>query len=257
MNYCELLFFVECVFEPIDQKILRSNLSFELIYINRLSGSCTLYFEGGQHHLEPNDVIIIPADVNFRVESDCRCEYVCVGYSGSDYGFKNIPTIVKDSDDLSVAAMLGMMKEEFVGRGYKRKNMLNLLLNTTLIATSRLFKATDTKKETEVENFNYILHLMESQSHNGIDIETFAKMSGLSYHRFRHKFKELTGISPQQYIISQRLNFAKRLLKKTNYSTSSIAAACGFHSVPQFITCFNKQEGFTPVKYRKKVQAGK
>jgi AraC family transcriptional activator of pobA len=159
--------------------------------------------------------------------------------------------VASDGGTISVSSLLQAMRKEFEARNSHRKDMLNLLLNTILILTTRLAGFSDEKKETEQDNFNFIIHYLNSKSHIGIDIEETAKMSGLSYHRFRHRFKELTGTSPQQYIIIQRINFAKKMLESTKYNTTSIALACGFHSVPQFITCFNKQEGQTPVKYRR------
>lgn len=251
MSYCELLYFAKCAVGPLNQALLRSSLCFEMIYMKRACGSGTLFYDGGEHRIETDDIIILPPDVKYRFECDGECDCIFLGFKGADCGFKDAPFFAKD-ERLSVAPLFDLMADEFKGHRYHRKVMLNLLLNAALVTICRLSTASDLKKEIETANFSYILHYIDAQSQNGINIDEIAKMSGLSYHRFRHKFKELTGISPQQYIIRQRLNFAKRLLETTTYSTSSIAAACGFHSVPQFITCFNKQEGLTPVKYRKK-----
>jgi AraC-like DNA-binding protein len=214
-----------------------------------------IYFDGNKCHVEPDEIIILPPNANYRFDCDGNGEYIFIGFSACNYDFQNAPAIFNDSEQHNIVHLLDLMSDEFEGHRLHRKHMLNLLLNATLITFCRLSKADDAKKEIEADNFNYILHFLDMQSQNGIDIDEIAKMSGLSYHRFRHKFKELTSISPQQYIIRQRLNFAKKMLETTHYTTMSIAEACGFHSVPQFITCFSKQEGLTPVKYRKKYQA--
>lgn len=233
---------------------MRSSDCFELIYVKCLCGNGMIYFDGGQHNIESNQIIILPPDVKFRFDCDSKCEGICIGFCDCDYNFQNAPAIFNDCEQHSVAHLLDLICDEFEGHRFQRKHMLNLLLDATLITLCRLTKANDAKKEIEADNFNYILHFLDAQSQNEVDIDEIAKMSGLSYHRFRHKFKELTEISPQQYVIRQRLNFAKRILETTHYTTSSIAKACGFHSVPQFITCFNKQEGLTPIKYRKKYE---
>jgi AraC-like DNA-binding protein len=252
LNYCDLLYLAKCSMGPISQNIMRSSACFELIYVKSGNVCGTLYFEGGLHHIEANQVIVLPSDVNYRFDFVGTGECIFIGFCGCNHDFHNAPAVYYDNEQHVVSHLLDLMVNEFVGQNYHRKQMINLLLNTALITICRISKSADIKKEVEADNFNYILHFMDAQSQNGIDIEEIAKMSGLSYHRFRHRFKELTGISPQQYIIKQRLNFARRLLITTSYSTSSIATACGFHSVPQFITCFSRQEGLTPVKYRKK-----
>jgi AraC family transcriptional activator of pobA len=219
----------------------------ELIFIK--SGKGKIIFEKKSFDLSPNKIFVISPNNVHRVECDCKIEYICLGFK-CNYRIQEV-IAASDGGTINVLSLLDLMRDEFEARNHQRKDMLNLLLNTILILASRLAGFSDEKKEIEQDNFNYIIHYLNSKSHNGIDIEETAKMSGLSYHRFRHRFKELTGISPQQYIIIQRINFAKKLLENTTYSTTSIALACGFHSVPQFITCFSKQEGNTPVKYRR------
>lgn len=254
MNYCDLIYFAQCSIGPLNQNLMRSNVCFELIYVNCSCESGTVYFIGGNHSVESGDIIILPANVKYRFECNGENNCILAGFSGCDGDFNNFPVVLKDNSQYSILWLLNLMCEEFKGRKSNRKRMLNALLNAILVTVIRYSQPIDVKKNIESDNLNYILHFMDAHSQNGINIDEFAKMSGLSYHRFRHKFKELTAVSPQQYIIKQRLNFAKKMLKTTSYSASSIALACGFHSVPQFITCFSKQEGLTPVKYRKMYQ---
>lgn len=254
MNYCDLLYFAQCSIGPLSQNLMRSNVCFELLYVKHSCGSGTVYFPDGKHAVESGDIIILPSNLKHRFECTGENKCIVVGFCGCDYNFGKSPFIFKDNSQYSISWLLDLMCDEFEGRKSNRKRMLNIMLNAILVSVMRHSQPTDIKRDVEYDNFNYILHFMNAHSHNGIDIENVAKMSGLSYHRFRHKFKELTEVSPQQYIIKQRLDFAKRMLETTSYNTSAIAVACGFHSVPQFITCFNREEGLTPVKYRKKHQ---
>lgn len=255
MNYFDMLYFAKYSPDSLNQKIMRSSVHYKLIYMESGLGSGKIYFDGGQHNIELNDIIILPPKVKYRFECDGKCECIVIGFSGFNYGCQKVPFFYKKDEQHNVTRLLNLMCSEFAGHEFHRKQMLNLQLNAILITLCRLSGKTETKRKVEIDNFNYIIHFLDANSQNGIDIEEIAKMSGLSYHRFRHKFKEYTGISPQQYIIEQRLNFAKMMLETSLYGTSAIAAASGFHSVPQFITCFNKQEGLTPIKYRKKFKA--
>lgn len=249
MNCCDLLYFSQFAKDSVKEEILRQNLHYELLHITK--GECKLFYNDGEFNCFEGDIVIIPLHVKYRAYSESPISFSIIGFDKSSWNFSDKPVLFKKYDNLYAGQLLNNIKSEFESYRFGRKQSISLLLNIVLIQLFRNFKACDTKKDIEHDNFNFILRLMESHSNLGLDIEEVAKTSGLSYHRFRHKFKEIVGISPQQYIIKQRLNFAKRLLETSNYSTSQIANACDFHSVPQFITCFNKQEGLTPVKYRK------
>lgn len=249
MTYCELLYFTRYSSGQIRQEVLRTCSSFELIYV--IDGSGRIYFDDKCQKIEQNDIVIIPPNVQFRVESDGSSEYFIAGYNNPIHHSYPQPVVFKNCGTHTVKMLLKIILSELNGKRYQRRKMLNLLFNELIILILRQDMPHDLKKNIEEDNFFFILNFLNAQSQNGISIEDAANMSGLSYHRFRHKFKEVTGISPQQYIIKRRIRFAKKLLQTTSYSTSSIAKACGFNSVPQFITCFSKQEGITPDKYRK------
>lgn len=249
MKCCDLLYFTEHNYEQLVQNILRSNAHSELIYLK--DGKCTVHYQNSCVDVEANDIVIIPANVNYRLEAREKGSLYVIGFDDSTASFGKHPSFYKKYDNTYVLTLINKIHDEFEGYKLHRKQMLCLLLDIVLIDLSRNHKACDTKKNLECDNFYFALNLMNSHSNNGLDINYISETCGLSYHRFRHRFKELVGISPQQYIIKQRLNFAKRLLETTDYNTSLIAEACDFHSVPQFITCFNKEEGLTPVKYRK------
>lgn len=56
--------------------------------------------------------------------------------------------------------------------------------------------------------------------------------------------------SPYQYLISYRINHAKRLLHNTNLSIQEIAYASGFNNVPSFIQMLKKHTNLSPKKFR-------
>ena len=64
-------------------------------------------------------------------------------------------------------------------------------------------------------------------------------------------FKQSTGMTLHQAIISERIGLAKRLLKKTDLSIDTIANEVGFSDRAQFSTAFKKYVGNTPLEYRK------
>lgn len=92
-------------------------------------------------------------------------------------------------------------------------------------------------------------YINDNLGHN-IKLIDLANLLDLSQYYFSHLFRESTGLSPYRYIIRQRVEKAKRLLKHSNLPIVDIAQSCGFNSQSQMTQHFRKQTGMTPKKYR-------
>ncbi|MDE6723617.1 MAG: helix-turn-helix transcriptional regulator, partial [Eubacterium sp.] len=84
-----------------------------------------------------------------------------------------------------------------------------------------------------------------------ITVEEIADKALMSISFFSKVFKETTGFSPYDYLLSVRLDKAKELLQKTDDSIQNIAFKTGFNSTSNFIYFFKKQTGISPLKFRK------
>lgn len=60
------------------------------------------------------------------------------------------------------------------------------------------------------------------------------------------------GCSPAQYVIRYRIEQAKLLLLQTDLPVSRVAEEVGFNQAAYFASCFAKQEGISPRKYRQR-----
>ena len=86
-----------------------------------------------------------------------------------------------------------------------------------------------------------------------IDLQLVAMDLPMGYSRFRKLFKALTGFSPNQYILSLRLEEAKKLLKISTLSINEIAHRCGFESVPHFCKFFHQKNYISASQFRNKM----
>jgi AraC family transcriptional regulator len=91
------------------------------------------------------------------------------------------------------------------------------------------------------------------QAHLGEDISLsdIANQLDISQYYFCHLFKRSTGISPHQFLIRQRVEQAKRLLKQSDRTVMSIAMECGFANQSHFARCFRQCTGMNPNQFRK------
>ncbi len=84
-----------------------------------------------------------------------------------------------------------------------------------------------------------------------VSVAELAKVAHYSPAQFRRLFKEVTHMSPSDYVASVRINAAKTLLKTTDRRISDIASDVGFFDHSHFIRTFRRIVGNTPAKYRK------
>lgn len=94
--------------------------------------------------------------------------------------------------------------------------------------------------------FDYI----DAHLDQNLKLENLAKLLDLSQFHFSRLFKQSVGLSPHQYLIEQRIERAKQLLKKTNQSILDIALNCGFSSHSHLSKQFRQVTGMTPKAYR-------
>ncbi|QCI29158.1 AraC family transcriptional regulator [Caminibacter pacificus] len=78
-----------------------------------------------------------------------------------------------------------------------------------------------------------------------IKLENLAYLEHISKYHFLRLFKNQTGLTPHQYIIIKRLNFALELMKKEK-NLAYVAVRAGFSDQSHFIKEFKKVFGFTP-----------
>lgn len=65
-----------------------------------------------------------------------------------------------------------------------------------------------------------------------------------------HSFKQVTGYSPKEYILLNRLSYARQLLLQTDLSVLQVSEQSGFSDVNNFIRYFKREFSVTPRKYR-------
>lgn len=127
-------------------------------------------------------------------------------------------------------------------------SLLKTLLIDIFRANSKCFETSlDKTAETVLKIEGYIdAHYSEE-----LKMDEIAKLFYLNKYYFSHIFKEVTGLSPKQYLTSVRLNRAINLLNEKELTVSEICAECGFSDINNFIRLFKTKFNKTPGEYRK------
>ena len=179
----------------------------------------------------------------------------------------------------------GKIMDEWVKDGFFRKEspVFNIGLNEEIIA---LYKRAIIIAEAQEANYQQALsgiacnlvsmaiYLSRNRDFNKSDIasqmnqakiavhenisaitpEELAKITCMSYSKFRKIFREYTGFAPSQYIQEVRITMAKELLTNTSKSIKEIAIELGYDNKDYFFTVFKKVTGSTPITYRRHTQ---
>ncbi len=85
-----------------------------------------------------------------------------------------------------------------------------------------------------------------------IKISDIAKQLNINRSHLYRIFKESTGKSIEEYLVSIRINEARRLLDDTDFSTSAISDLVGYAHCSTFFKMFKSHTGLTPLEYRNK-----
>ena len=89
-------------------------------------------------------------------------------------------------------------------------------------------------------------HLSENLSLMAIAAEL-----DMSQFYFCRLFKHSMGMTPHQYLIQQRIERAKQLLKQPKLTIASIAIKCGFANQSHLAKQFRQHTGLTPKQFRR------
>lgn len=98
------------------------------------------------------------------------------------------------------------------------------------------------------------LETIHASLDQSLRLETVAAELGLNVYYFSRLFRQSMGISPYQYVLQQRIDKAKRLLKNAELSIAEVAMDCGFSSPSHLARHFRRATGMSPKTYRQQLR---
>lgn len=96
-----------------------------------------------------------------------------------------------------------------------------------------------------------VLSYIDANFMTDISNKELAKLANMSQNHFLNIFKKLNNLTPYNYIIRKRIEYALKLLDETDMSVLDIAYACGFNNTASFYSLFKKYIGKSPSEVRK------
>jgi AraC family transcriptional regulator len=91
---------------------------------------------------------------------------------------------------------------------------------------------------------------IEAQADEPLGLNTFAQEAAMSPYHFLRTFRQVTGMTPHQYVLHTRLYRAAQRLRASVDPVSMIAFAAGFNDLATFNRRFRRLIGVTPSVFR-------
>ncbi len=159
------------------------------------------------------------------------------------------PLVVQDDDSRHYQNLFRQAVHVYAEHGvaYKLKvrSLIESILHSMLndAAGSSILTTTNRKLLTAVQ---YI----HTHMHEKITAEDLCRITHYSESHLRRLFIKEFGMSPMEYVNTQRMETAKKLLRNEYITIQEVALAVGFHSSSHFIRIFSQYASMTPGQYR-------
>lgn len=132
--------------------------------------------------------------------------------------------------------------------------MLEMYLRQIFIMLQRYFiSAMKTDNARVVEEIDKATAYFNEHYSEEICIDEYAENNHFSVSWFIRNFKQCTGSTPMQYILSKRIYNAEILLQNPSYNVTEISRIVGYDNPLYFSRIFKKAKGLSPSEYRKNI----
>lgn len=221
---------------------------YELVYY--LQGKGTTTIGSMNYPFNSHTFAFIPPrrlhDENHAADADV----LFVGFQCDNSEMTFMGGVYEDDKERTFEHLMRRMNAEFMNRGEGYSRLLNLMASEIAPLLLRTY-GRGRAPQANADRIQYVRNYMDEHYRQKLSIEALASMSGYSYDRFRHLFRERYGVSPIRYLLLKRLDYAKSLLLHSQLHISEVSAKSGFTNDAQFCNIFKRETGVTPRTFRK------
>lgn len=246
-------------------------------FLMPVKGHITFYVNGNTFLVEKGDAIFINSrQMHYGFSrDDSDCEYICIVFN------PNVLFSITELQNKYVTPIIQSYLSEFL---LKAENSSHLELLNSILHIYSLYYTQEESVELKAISQFYglwealyrIMQPLLNQELRSADtnLSVLKKMLSFIYMNYEAKlsladiassggvcrskcckiFKYYLNRTPNDYLISYRLEKSQILLRDNQYSIAEIAYSCGFSNPSYFSESFLKCKGCTPTQYRLKMK---
>ena len=223
-----------------------------------LSGKGSICLNNKRYEVGPHQIFLIPEDVRTSYQADAEdpWEYIWIHIGGP-----KIPLILKKaglSAENPVYTSLACHEEiESLARdivdNYTRQYYC---IGSIYKICDYMIENAASKETPDIENslvyVKNVISYIRLKYSEPIKIEDIASSLGLNRSYLTRLFKEATGYSLSDYLLTYRMKVAARLILESSMNISEIATSVGYSDSFTFSKAFKRHFGYSPTSYRGK-----
>jgi AraC family transcriptional regulator of arabinose operon len=277
MNHCELN-----VFETYERSELVPLTFTDLVITSMLRGKKVMHlFDKPGFDYLPGETVIVPPNITMKIDfpeatekQPSQCTALAINQheiiSTLDFLNEHYPREDNHTWQLNynqfhffnndeLAQLINKLIRISTGDALTKDVLANLTLKELLIRIMQMQNLHDmhTNQLTLTNSrFALVLEYIKQHLTGKLNIDTLSQMAFMSKPSFFRAFKHELGMSPVDYIIKERIQFAKQLITNPYNSISEACFKAGFNNLNYFSRAFKKIEGVTPSLYKANLRVG-
>lgn len=250
---------------PSYESISVAKLPFEL-FLCAEKGGFTVFFGEKEYKVTEGCAVLIPYDTEYRLDAfiGTRICYaaveLCVYHNLRIFSLFELPTLFSGDDGLEICSICREICRLSSEREFTNSRLENAVkLNSdvyrlcSVVLGQSFPKATRGDIMARHEKLSRVLMYIGEHITENIMQAELSDLLSMSPDSFYRLFKNLTGISPKDYIISEKLRAAREMLATTNMPIGEISSIMGYENQLYFSSLFKKKYGVCPTDYKKAV----
>lgn len=154
---------------------------------------------------------------------------------------------------LGLALLHSLRNETYSNQLFVDHALLALRSHLVTAYKGALIKSPPNARGLSPRQERIVKEFMHAHLHTSINLNDLAEVCELSPATFIRQFKQSVGITPHQWLIDRRLDFAKNLMRSPGLSLADISLQAGFADQSHFTRTFSARFGISPAIWRKAV----
>jgi len=241
----------------------RGRLDFQLLYV--ASGKAHFHFGNEERIVTAGHMVLYRPKEPQKYEyyGEDQTQVYWVHFTGGNvtnilrsYGLTDDKKVFFCGSNLDYQNLFRTMIYELQMCKENYAEMLEMYLRQIFIMLQRYFiSAMKTDNARVVEEIDKATAYFNEHYSEEICIDEYAENNHFSVSWFIRNFKQCTGSTPMQYILSKRIYNAEILLQNPSYNVTEISRIVGYDNPLYFSRIFKKVKGLSPSEYRNSILA--
>ena len=272
LNHCELNLFE--TYESSVQVPLKFN---DLVVTSMLRGKKVMHlFDDPSFEYLPGETVVIPSNVEMKIDfpeatksNPTQCLALAIDQTkitdtlhflnerypreGNDQFWQLNYQNYFFYNNVELATTINKLIKECMSTSITKDALADLTLQELLIRIiqTQTAKAIDAGLFTDQKNpITQVVEFIRLNLKENISMKHLSEKACMSTASFYRLFKRELGMSPIEFVISEKIRCAKHLLKNPSIQINEVCYLSGFEDSNYFIRLFKKYEGITPKQYQ-------